>query len=102
VGSTDDDQKEGSMSNLARGLRVGTLVVGMAVMMSACAQLSESDQAMLEQARTDSQNAQAAADRASQAADRAAAAAAEAADAASNAQMAMERQDRMMQQSLRK
>ena len=90
------------MNRLARGLRVGTMVVGMAVMMSACAQLGEEDHAMLEQARSDAAAAQAAADRATQAADRAAAAAAEATDAASNAQMAMERQDRMMQQSLRK
>ena len=90
------------MSMFVRGLRVGTMVVGMAVMMSACANLGDSDKAMLEQAKTDAANAQASADRASQAADRAAAAAAEAADAASNAKMAMERQDRMMQQSLRK
>jgi flagellar hook-basal body complex protein FliE len=90
------------MSSLARGLRVGTLVVGMAVMMSACAQLGDSDKAMLEQARTDATNAQAAADRATQAADRAEKAATDAADAASSAKMAMERQDRMMQQSLRK
>jgi hypothetical protein len=79
---------------LARGLRVGMMVVGMAVLMSACAQMGEDDRAMLEQARADAE--------ANAAADRAAAAAAEAADAASNAQMAMERQDRMMQQSLRK
>ncbi len=90
------------MSMLARGLRVGTMAVGMAVMMSACAELSDSDKAALQQAKTDSANAQAAADRASAAADRAAASAAEATDAASNAKMAMERQDRMMQQSLRK
>jgi hypothetical protein len=90
------------MTMLARGLRVGTMVVGMAVLMSACAQLDEKDRSMLEQARQDAASAQAAADRATQAADRAAAAAAEAADAASNAQMAMERQDRMTQQSMRK
>jgi GTP-binding protein EngB required for normal cell division len=90
------------MSNLARGLRVGTLVVGMAVMMSACAQLSESDRAMLDQARTEAQNAQAAATRADEAAKRAEAAANQAADAASSAQMAMEKQSRMTQQSLRK
>jgi Alanine-zipper, major outer membrane lipoprotein len=90
------------MSSLARSFRAGTLIVGMAVMMSACAQLGDSDKAALEQARTDAANAQAAADRATQAADRAEKAATDAADAASNAQMAMERQDRMMQQSLRK
>lgn len=90
------------MNKLVRGFRVGTMAVGMAVLMSACAQLGEDDRAMIEQARTDAAAAQAAADRAAQAADRAAAAAAEATDAASNAQMAMERQDRMMQQSLRK
>jgi hypothetical protein len=90
------------MSKLARGLRVGTTVVGLAILTSACAQLGNEDRAMIEQARTDAAAAQAAADRASQAADRAAAAAAEATDAASNAQMAMERQDRMMQQALRK
>jgi Alanine-zipper, major outer membrane lipoprotein len=90
------------MSNLARSFRIGTMIVGMAVMMSACAQLGESDKAALDQARTDATNAQAAADRATQAAERAEKAATDAADAASNAQMAMERQDRMMQQSLRK
>jgi hypothetical protein len=46
--------------------------------------------------------AQAAADRAAEAADRAAASANEAADAASTAQMAMERQERMVQQTMRK
>ena len=90
------------MTMLARGLRVGTMVVGMAVLTSACAQLGAEDRAALDQAQAAADSAQAAADRATQAADRAAAAAAEAADAASNAQMAMERQDRMTQQSLRK
>jgi hypothetical protein len=90
------------MTMLARGLRVGTMVVGMAVLMSACAEMGANDRAMLEQARADAAAAQASAAEANAAADRAAAAAAEAADAASNAQMAMERQDRMTQQSLRK
>ena len=90
------------MNKLTRGLRVGVMVAGMAVLMSACSQLGDEDRAMLEQARADAAAAQAAADRANQAADRAAAAAAEATDAASNAHVAMERQDRMMQQSLRK
>jgi hypothetical protein len=91
------------MSNLARGLRVGVLIVGSAILMSACSStMSDSDRAALEQARTESANAQAAAQRAAQAADRAEKAATEAADAASNAQMAMEKQNRMTQQSLRK
>ncbi|MCE3248181.1 MAG: hypothetical protein K0R41_2006 [Geminicoccaceae bacterium] len=90
------------MTMLARGLRVGTMVVGMAVLTSACAQTGAEDSASLDQAQAAAASAEAAADRATQAADRAAAAAAEAADAASNAQMAMERQDRMTQQSLRK
>jgi hypothetical protein len=89
------------MSNFGRGLRVGALLAGMALL-SACAQLSEEDRTLLQQARADSAAAQAAADRAAQAADRAAAAATQAADAASNAQMAAERQSRMVQQTMRK
>jgi hypothetical protein len=91
------------MRNLVTALRVGALTFGMAVLISACAaQLSDSDRALLDQAKTESQNATAAADRADQAAKRAEAAANQATDAASNAQMAMEKQSRMTQQSLRK
>ena len=90
------------MNTLKRGLRAGTLIVGFAGLLSACASLSSDDRALLEQTRSDSQAAQAAADRAADAADRAAASAAEAADAASSAQMAMERQDRMTQKTMRK
>ena len=64
--------------------------------------MGDSDRAMIEQARADAQAAQAAADRAAEAADRAAASANEAADAASTAQMSMERQERMVQQTMRK
>ena len=88
---------------LARGVRIGALAVGLAALLSACqTTLPEEDRAMIQQAQADARAAQAAADRAAQAADRAAAAAAEAADAAAAAQMAMERQGRMTQQSLRK
>jgi hypothetical protein len=90
------------MTSFARGVRIGTLVLGLAAMTSACAQLSEDDQAMLAKTQQDAAAAQAAADRASAAADRAAAAAAEAADAASAAKMAMEQQDRMLQKTMRK
>jgi hypothetical protein len=89
------------MRKVGRGLRLTTAIVGLAAL-AACTQMSESDRAMLEQARADSQAAQAAADRAAEAADRAAAAANEAADAASSATMAMERQERMVQQTVRK
>lgn len=91
------------MTTLARNIRIGALVVGLAALLPACqATMSDEDRAMVQQAQTDARAAQAAADRAAQAADRAAAAAAEAADAAAAAQMATERQGRMMQQSLRK
>jgi hypothetical protein len=90
------------MSKIARGLRVGAVVIGVAALMSACAQTGDEDTSMMEQTRADAQAAEAAADRATEAADRAAAAAAEAADAASAAQMSAERQDRMMQQTMRK
>lgn len=91
------------MSKFARGLRVGVGVVGLAALLSACqTSLNEEDRALLQQTRDAAASAQAAADRAAQAADRASQAAAEAADAASTAQMSAERQDRMMQESLRK
>lgn len=90
------------MNRFARGVRIGTLVLGLAALTSACAQLGEEDKAMMEQTRQDAASAQAAADRATQAADKAAAAAAEAADAASAAKMAMEQQDRMLQKTMRK
>jgi hypothetical protein len=89
------------MSKFGRGLRLTTAAVGLAAL-AGCAQVSESDRAMMEQARADAQAAQAAADRAAEAADRAAASANEAADAASSATMAMERQERMVQQTVRK
>ena len=89
------------MGRFGRSLRLTTAVVGLAAV-AACAQMGDSDRAMMEQVRTDAQAAQAAADRATEAADRAAAAANEAADAASTAQMAMERQERMVQQTMRK
>ena len=88
------------MSRFGRGLRLTTVVVGLAAV-AGCAQMGESDRAMMEQARADAQAAQAAADRATEAADRAAAAANEAADAASTAQWAMERLERLVQQTLR-
>jgi hypothetical protein len=84
------------MSKLARGLRIGVLAAGVAVLASC-----QSSQEM-EQTRADAAAAQAAADRAAQAADRAAAAAQQAADSASSAQMAAERSDRAMAQGLRK
>jgi hypothetical protein len=90
------------MSKIARGLRVGAVVIGVAALTSACAQMGDEDRSLMEQASADAQAAEAAADRAAEAADRAAAAAAEAADAASAAQMSAERQDRMMQQTMRK
>jgi hypothetical protein len=90
------------MGRFTRSVRIATVVVGFAAVTSACAQLSEEDQALLQQAKTDAAAAQAAADRAADAADRAAAAASEAEDAASSARLAMERQERMTQQSLRK
>jgi len=91
------------MSSFGRGLRVGASVLGLAALLAACqTSLNEEDRMLLQQARDSASAAQAAADRAAQAADRASQAAAEAADAASTAQMAVERQDRMMQQSLRK
>jgi hypothetical protein len=89
------------MSRFGRGLRLTTVVVGLAAL-AGCAQMGDSDRAMMEQARADAQAAQAAADRAAEAADRAAASANEAADAASSATMAMERQERMVQQTVRK
>jgi hypothetical protein len=89
------------MSRFGRGFRLTTVVVGLAAL-GACAQLSAEDRTLLESARAEAQAAQAAADRAAEAADRAAAAANEAADAASSAQMAMERQERMVQQTMRK
>lgn len=91
------------MINASRGLRIGMLSLGLAAMLSACqSTMNEEDRAMMQQAQADARAAQAAADRAADAADRAAAAAAEAADAASAAQMNAERQDRMMQSTLRK
>jgi hypothetical protein len=89
------------MRRSGRSLRLTTAVVGL-VALAGCAQMGESDRAMIEQARADAQAAQAAADRAAEAADRAAASANEAADAASSATMAMERQERMVQQTVRK
>jgi hypothetical protein len=89
------------MSRFGRGLRLTTMAVGLAAL-AACAQTSDSDRAMMEQARADAQAAQAAADRAAEAADRAAASANEAADAASSATLAAERQQRMVQQTVRK
>ena len=88
------------MRRLGRGFRLGATVVGLAAL-AAC-QAAEGDRAMMEQVRADAQAAQAAADRAAEAADRAAASANEAADAASSASMAMERQERMVQQTVRK
>jgi len=91
------------MINVSRGLRIGMVSLGLAAMLSACqSSMNEEDRAMMQQAQADARAAQAAADRAADAADRAAAAAAEAADAASAAQMNAERQDRMMQSTLRK
>ena len=52
------------MTMLARGLRVGTMVVGMAVLTSACAQTGAEDRASLDQAQAAAASAEAAADRA--------------------------------------
>ena len=91
------------MTKLARGLRIGAIVLGSAAFLSACqSSMNEEDRAMMQQTQADARAAQAAADRAADAADRAAAAAAEAADAASAARMNAERQDRMTQSTLRK
>lgn len=91
------------MINFSRGLRIGMVALGLAGVLSACqGTMGEEDRAMMQQVQADARAAQAAADRAADAADRAAAAAAEAADAASAAQMSTERQDRMMQSTLRK
>jgi hypothetical protein len=89
------------MRKSRQGLRLTAAVVGLAALAS-CQTMSEGDRAMIEQARADAQAAQAAADRAAEAADRAAASANEAADAASTAQMTSERQERMVQQTMRK
>lgn len=91
------------MTKFGRGLRVGASIIGLAALLAACqTSLNEEDRALMQQAQADARAAQAAADRAAEAADRAAAAAAEAADAASAASMQAERQDRMMQQGMRK
>jgi hypothetical protein len=89
------------MRKFGQGLRLTAAAVGLAAL-AGCQTMSESDRAMIEQARADAQAAQAAADRAAEAADRAAASANEAADAASTAQMTSERQERMVQQTMRK
>ena len=89
------------MRKFGQGLRLTAAVVGLAAL-AACQATGDDDRAMMEQARADAQAAQAAADRAAEAADRAAASANEAADAASTAPMAMERQERMVQQTMRK
>jgi hypothetical protein len=90
------------MSRFARGVRVGAVVLGLAMLTSACAQLGDEDKAMLEQARADSAAAKQAAADAADAARRAEQAATDAADAASAARMAAERQDRMLQKTMRK
>ena len=91
------------MSNFGRGLRIGATAIGLAALLAACQSgMDEDDRASMQQVQSDARAAQAAADRAAEAADRAAQSAAEAADAASAARMASERQDRMMQQNLRK
>ena len=89
------------MNRFGRSLRLIMALAGLTAL-AACASMSQGDRAALDQAKSDAQAAQAAADRAAEAADRAAASANEAADAASTAQMAMERQQRMVQQSMRK
>jgi hypothetical protein len=89
------------MRKFGQGVRLTAAVVSLAAL-AACQTMGDSDRAMIEQARADAQAAQAAADRAAEAADRAAASANEAADAASTAQMSMERQERMVQQTMRK
>jgi hypothetical protein len=97
------------MDGFRWSLRLPMVLAGL-VALGACSSMNQSDRAMVDQARSDAQAAQAAADRAAQAAadraaqaaDRAAASANEAADAASTAQMAMERQQRMVQTTTRK
>jgi fatty acid-binding protein DegV len=98
------------MDRFGRVLRLTTVLTGL-VALVACSTMNDSDRAVVEQARSDAQAAQAAADRAAEAADRAAASANEAADAASaneaadaasTAQMATERQQRMVQQTMHK
>jgi hypothetical protein len=94
-------EEDGVMNGFGWGLRLMPALAGL-IALTACSTMSESDRAAIEQARSDAQAAQAAADRAAAAADRAAASANEAADAASTAQMATERQQRMVQQTMRK
>ena len=57
------------MIGFGQGLRLATMVLGLGAL-AACQSVSESDRAMIEQARADAQAAQAAADRAAEAADR--------------------------------
>ena len=89
------------MHKIGQGFRLMAVLLGLAAL-AACETMGDSDLAMIEQARVDAQAAQAAADRAAEAAARAASSANEAADAASTAQMAVERQERMVQQTMHK
>lgn len=91
------------MGKFAHAFRLGAAAVGLAALLAGCQTgLNDEDQALLMSAEESAREAEAAADRATQAAERAAAAAAEAADAASSAQLAAERQDRMLQKTMRK
>lgn len=91
------------MGKVARGIWLSVAGVALAALLAGCqTSLNKEDQALLTSAKESASAAEAAANRAAQAADRAAAAAAEAADAASSAQLAAERQDRMLQKTMRK
>ena len=91
------------MGKVARGIQLSIAGAGLAALLAGCQnQLNEADRALLVSAQESARTAEAAAGRAQQAADRATAAAVEAADAASSAQLAAERQDRMLQKTMRK
>jgi len=91
------------MGKVARAIRLSVAGAGLAALLAGCqTQLNDQDRALLMSAQESARKAEAAAGQAQQAADRATAAAAEAADAASSAQLAAERQDRMLQKTMRK
>ncbi len=90
------------MSEFARHLRTGALIVGLAALTTACSS-SDANKPNAGQASADAvAKASAAADRAAEAADRAAAAAERAEAAASAAADAAEKSNRIAQEGLRK
>lgn len=91
------------MGKVARVIRFSVAGAGLAALLVGCQnQLNEADRALLASAKESARTAEAAASEARRAADRATAAAAEAADAASSAQLSAERQDRMLETTMRK